>query len=45
MPAKVFSLVGKSVDEVRSLALHVSQEGTGTEERVLLNRVQHEMLY
>eukprot|EP00966_Prymnesium_polylepis_P329231 7384969-Prymnesium_polylepis.2 len=44
-PPKVFSLVGKSADEVRSLASHVSQEGTGTEERVRLNRVEHEMLH
>ena len=49
-PPKVFSLVGKSADEVRSLASqsqlsHVCQEGMGTEERVRLNCVQHEMLH
>ena len=43
-PAKVFSFVGKSADEVRSLASNVSQEVTGAEERVQLNRIQHEML-
>jgi hypothetical protein len=43
-PPKVFRLVGKSVDEVRSLAPDVSQVVTGTEERVRLNRMQHEML-
>ena len=36
---KVFSLVGKSADEVRGMSGQVSQEGTGTEERVALNRV------
>lgn len=41
--AKVFSLVGKSADEVRSLVSHVSQEVTSTEERVRLNRIQHEI--
>ena len=44
-PPKVFCLVGKSADEVRSLACDVSQVETGTEERVRLNRMQHEMLY
>ena len=44
-PAKVFSLVGKSANEVRSLASRVSQEGTSTEERVRLNCIQHEMLH
>ena len=44
-PPKVFSLVGKSADEVRSLACDVSQTVTDTEERVRLNRVQHEMLH
>ena len=42
---KVFRLVGKSVDEVRAVACDVSQEGTSTEERVRLNRMQHEMLH
>ena len=36
---KVFSLVGKSASEVRELSGLVCQEGTGTEERVALNRV------
>ena len=44
-PPKVFRLVGKSADEVRSLACGVSQLGTGTEERVRFNRMQHEMLH
>ena len=39
-PAKVFSFVGKSADEVRSLASNVSQEVTGAEERVQLNRIR-----
>ena len=42
---KVFRLIGKSADEVRSLACDVSQLETGTEERVRLNRMQHEMLH
>ena len=44
-PPKVFSLVGKSVDEVHALACDVSQEGTSTEERARLNRIEHEMLH
>ena len=44
-PPKVFRLVGKSADEVRAVACDVSQEGTSTEERVRLNRMQHEMLH
>ena len=37
---KVFSLVGKSVSEVRGMSGEVSQEGTGTEERVALNQLK-----
>ena len=44
-PPKVFRLVGKSADEVRSLACDVSQEGTSTEERVRLNHMKNEMLH
>ena len=44
-PPKVFRLVGKSADEVRSVAHDVSQTVTDTEERVRLNRVEHEMLH
>ena len=36
---KVFSLVGKSADNVRALAGEVSQEVTGTEERLRLERL------
>ena len=42
---KVFRLVGKSADEMRSLACDVSQAGTDTEERVRLNRMNHEMVH
>ena len=35
---KVFSLVGKSVTEVRGMVGQVCQEGTGVEEQVALNR-------
>ena len=35
---KVFKLTGMSAEEVRGLASEVSQDGTGTEERVALNR-------
>ena len=42
---KVFRLVGKSADDVRSLACDVSQVVTDTEERVRLNRIEHEMLH
>ena len=38
---KVFSLVGKSASEVRGMSDLVSQEGTSTEERVALNRVEN----
>lgn len=41
---KVYSLVGKSAEEVRALAGDVSQVTTATEERVKLNRLQWEML-
>ena len=41
---KVFSLVGKSADEVRGMSGQVSQEGTCTEERVALNRLGWEPL-
>ena len=41
---KVFSLVGKSAEEVRGMSSQVSQVGTGTEERVALNRVGWEPL-
>ena len=37
---KVFSLVGKSVSDVRGMSGEVSQEVTGTEERVALNQFQ-----
>ena len=37
-PPKVFKLTGMSAAEVRGLASEVSQEGTGTEERVAMNR-------
>ena len=35
---KVFKLTGMSAEEVRGLASAVSQEETGTEERVAMNR-------
>ena len=37
-PPKVFKLTGMSVEEVRGVASEVSQECTGTEERVAMNR-------
>lgn len=41
---KVFSLIGKSADEVRALSAEVSQVATTGDERAKLNRVQWEML-
>ena len=37
-PPKVFNWTGMSAAEVRGLASEVSQECTGTEERVAMNR-------
>ena len=37
-PPKVFRLTGMSAEEVRGVASEVSQECTGTEERVAMNR-------
>ena len=37
-PPRVFKLTGMSAEEVRGLASEVSQEETGTEERVAMNR-------
>ena len=37
-PPKVFKLTGMSAEEVRGVASEVSQECTGTEERVAMNR-------
>ena len=38
-PPKVFKLTGMSAEQVWGLASEVSQEGTGTEERVAMNRL------
>jgi len=37
-PPKVFNLTGMSAEEVQGLASEVSQECTGTGERVAMNR-------
>jgi len=37
-PTKVFKLTGMSAEEIRGLASEVSQESTGVEETVALNR-------